>query len=255
MNSGLFWWMVAPVLAAALLTYVAILFVGLGAIQAAYRSVNPLLKGALFLLGLGVILSPVLFHFAVDLRAQNKADARQASLVQMERVDLAGRLPARFVAVGNFRPELIDVIETRYRLSRYPETENRRLQASYRAFRRAERCHRLFAGKMMSGTKIPVCKPLPSTIQLAMGLRDPVLVFAEGRDTSMREDNIIAGKIYEIRLITPQEDLLVDYFEERTVEDTPSVFNPYASRRRNASDKQPQTLEAFIETAMQRADR
>lgn len=71
----------------------------------------------------------------------------------------------------------------------------------------------------------------------------------------MREDNVLAGEIYEIRLVTPQEDLLVDYFEERTVEDFPSLFNPYAAKRRNAASAAPPTLKAFIETAMEEARR
>ena len=255
MNSGLFWWLVAPSLVAAILTYLVILFVGLGTIWAAHRSAHPLVKGALVSVGMLVILSPLLFHAGMEMRAQHKADVRQADLAEMERVDLAGRLPARFIAVGSFRPELIDFIEARYRLSRYPQAENKRLVGAYRAYRRAERCHRVLAGVMMPGTKIPVCKTLPDKVQSALDLREHLLVFAEGRDTSLREDSTIAGRIYEIRLITPQEDLLVDYFEERTVEGTPSVFNPYASRRRLASDAQAPNIKAFIETAMQRAGR
>ncbi len=46
MNSGLFWWLVAPSLVAAILTYLGIWFVGLGTIRAAYRSAHPLGKGA-----------------------------------------------------------------------------------------------------------------------------------------------------------------------------------------------------------------
>ena len=255
MSSGLFWWLVAPALVAAILTYLGIFFVCLGTILAGYRSARPFVKGALFSVGILVILSPLLFHAGMEMRAQHKADVRQADLAEMERVDLAGRLPERFIAVGNFRPELIDFIEARYPLSRYPQAQNKRLQAAYRAFRRAERCHRGLAGTMMPGTKIPMCKSLPDNVQNALGLREPILVFAEGRDTSLREDNIIAGRIYEIRLITQQEDLLVDHFEERTIEGTPSVFNPYASRRRKASNEQPPSLKAFIETAMQGAVR
>lgn len=255
MNSELFWWLVAPALVAAIVTYLGILFVGLGTIVAAYRSAHPLVKGALYSVGILLISSPLLFHAGMEMRAQHKADVRQADLIGMERVDLAGRLPARFIAVGSFRPELIDFIEARYRLSRYPQAENKRLVGAYRAYRRAERCHRVLAGEMMPGTKIPVCKALPDKVQSALGLREHLLVFAEGRDASLREGNTIAGRIYEIRLITPQEDLLVDYFEERTVEGTPSVFNPYASWRRNASNEQAPSLKAFIETAMQRAGR
>ena len=96
-----------------------------------------------------------------------------------------------------------------------------------------------------------------STVLLPNGLGKTVrvLVFAEGRHTSMRDDNVLSGEIYEIRLITPQEDLLVDYFEERTVEDFPSIFNPYAARRRNAADEAPPTHKAFIEKAMGEARR
>ena len=108
---------------------------------------------------------------------------------------------------------------------------------------------------VIPGTKISVCKSLPDKVQSALELREHLSVFAEGSDASLREGNTIVGRIYEARLIAPQEDLLVDNFEERTVEGTPSVFNPYASRRRNASDEQAPSLKAFVETPMQRAGR
>lgn len=252
----LFLFLVLPVLVAAILTYLGILAVGLGTILAAFRSAHPLLKGALLSVGLLVILSPFLFHTGMEMRAHQKADLRQAHLAQLERVDLAGRLPRNFIAVGGFWPEIITFIQTRYGLRTYPAAENKRLVDAYRAYRRAEWCHRRFPGnQMMPGTKLPKCSSLPDSAQSALGLREPLLVFAEGFNTSMREDNILAGDIYEIRLITPREDLLVAYYEERTVEDTPSIFNPYASGRRNASDERPPTLKAFIETSMQGASR
>lgn len=247
--------MVAPVLVAAILTYLGILVVGLGTIQAAFKSAHPVFRTVLIFVGLLVILSPFLFHAGMDMRAQQRADAHQAKLSELERVDLAGRLPRSFVAVGSFRSELIDFIRARYRLRTYPEAENQRLVDAYRAYRRAELCNRRFGGEMMPGTKLPKCKPLPDSVQSALGLHEPILVFAEGFNTSMREDNVLAGKIYEVRLITPQKDLLVAYYEERTVEETISIFNPYASGRSNASDERPPALKAFIETAMQGASR
>lgn len=251
----LFLLLVLPVLAAALLTYLGILVVGLGPILTMFRSAPPVLKCVLMALGVMVILSPVIFHVGMNMRAQHKADQRQAHLAQLERTNLAGRLPTRFIADG-FRPELITFIEERFGLRTYPEAENKRLEEAYRAYRRAEWCHRRFPGnQMMPGTKLPRCKSLPDSVQSALGLREPVLVFAEGRNTSMREDNILAGEIYEIRLITPQQDLLVAYYEERTVEDMPSIFNPYASGRRNASKEPPPTLEEFIEAALEGASR
>lgn len=255
MGEGAFWILVFPALAAAVLVWLALLVVGLGVIRAARRSSNPVLRAALLSAGLAVIASPVLYHTGLDRLAQQKADRRAADLSRLERVDLAGRLPKRFIAVGDFRPELLSFIEAEYRISRFPENEETRLIDAYRLFRSAERCNRRFAGETQPGTKLSKCRAPPESLQRALALRESVLVFAEGRHTSMRDDNVLSGEIYEIRLITPQEDLLVDYFEERTVEDFPSIFNPYAARRRNAADEAPPTLKAFIETAMEEARR
>jgi len=253
---SLFLFLVLPVLIAGALVFLAIFATGAGTIAAALRSAHPAPKAALLLAGILIILSPFLYQAAANTRAESNADQREASLADLERVDLAGRLPDKFITVGNFGPELISEIETRYRLRTYDDEENQRLTEAYRAYRQAELCHRRFPGNpMMPGTRLPKCKPLPASVQAALALDEPVLVFAEGRHTSLREDNILAGQMYEIRLITADEDLLVAYYEERTVEDRPGIFNPYASGRRNASDECPPTLEAFIEIAMQDASR
>lgn len=255
MGEGTFWILVFPALAAAALVWLALLAVGVGVMRAARRSSNPVLKTALLAAGLAVIASPILYHIGLDRLAQREADRRAADLARLPRVDLAGRLPKRFIAVGDFAPDLLAFIETEYRIGRFPEDEEKRLVDAYRLYRSAERCNRRFAGETQPGTKLPKCRTLPQSLQQALALREPILVFAEGRHTSMREDNVLAGEIYEIRLVTPQEDLLVDYFEERTVEDFPSLFNPYAAKRRNAASAAPPTLKAFIETAMEEARR
>lgn len=102
---------------------------------------------------------------------------------------------------------------------------------------------------MMPGTRLPKGRSLAESAHLSLTLREPVLVFVEGHTTSMREENILAGEIYEIRLITPHKDLLVAYSEECTVEDTPSNFNPHASVG------QRPTLKEFIEVEMEGASR
>jgi hypothetical protein len=253
MFDGMFWFLVFPVLAAAALVYLVIFIIGAGTIRIAFSLANPVIKVTVIALGLMVLASPYLYQAAMDWRAGRKADAREANLANLERVSLAGRLPATFITVGDFRPELIRFIETNYPLRAHPAPENKRMAEAYRNYRRAELCNRRSPGKMLPGTQIPICKKLPASLQSAMGLTEPVLVFANGFNTSMREDNILAGKIYEIRLITPKEDLLVAYYEQRTVESKPWLFNPYSSGRR-LDTKEPATrLETFIETAMQGA--
>jgi hypothetical protein len=183
-----------------------------------------------------VILSPVLFHFGMDIRAHHKADKRLAELAALERTSLAGRLPRHYIDTGEFYPELDAFVRQRHGLRRLPEPEDERLSQAYQHYRAAENCHRRNPDNpMLPGTQLPICRPVPESVQSALGLREPLLVFAAGHATSMMEDNILAGKIYEIRLITPEEDLLVAYYEERTVENKPGIFNPYASGRRNAS--------------------
>ena len=253
----LFLFLVLPVIVAAVLTYLGILVIGLGPIVAVYRSAPGYLKGLLLAAGILVILSPALFHAGVHLQAGKEADRRLADIAQLERADLAGRLPKHYIAVGGgFSSDLHAFVETRFGLRRFPEAEDKRLSEAYRGWRRAERCHRLNPDNpMLPGTRLPACKPLPGSLQEALGIGEPVLVFAVGHATSLLQDNTIAGEVYEIRLVTPQEDLLVAYFEERTVRDTPSVFNPYASGRKNASTERPPALKDFIETSLEGASR
>lgn len=251
----LFLFLVLPVIVAAGLTYLGILVVGLGPIAAVYRSAPGYLKGLLLAAGILVIFSPALFHAGVNLQAGKEADRRLADIAQLERADLTGRLPKHYITVGGgFSPGLHAFVETRFGLRRFPEAEETRLSETYRSWRQTERCHRLNPDNpMFQGTQLPICRPLPGALQSALGLGEPVLVFAVGHATSLLEDNIIAGEVYEIRLVTPQEDLLVAYFEERTVRDTPSVFNPYASGRKNASTERPPALQDFIETSLEGA--
>ena len=255
MDAMIFWILVFPVLLLAGLVWLGLAVVGAGTIRAALKSRNVGLRAGFVVVGVMLIAAPILYLYGADHLAQRGADARQEALAGLPRADLSGRLPARFIAVGNFQPDVTRFIETRYRLTPYPEAENRRLVDAYRAFRKAELCRRRFGDAMTPGTRLPVCKPLPDSVQSALDLRAPLLVFAEGSATSMREDNVIAGKLYEIRLVTPKEDLLVAYFEERTVRGGPSLFNPFAPPRSRASTERPPTLTAFIETALEGASR
>lgn len=255
MGDGLFWWIVLPMMVAALVVYLAILAVGAGTIRIALKSTRLTTRALLLAMGLSVIASPILYHIGMDALAGQRADRRQEELAGQERIDLAGRLPRQFITVGNFRPELVDFIASQYGIGMFPEAENARLVEAYRLHRRAQLCRRRFGGESVPGTALPKCRSTAVSAQAALNISEPVLVFAEGRHTSLREDNVIAGAIYEIRLVTPREDLLVAYFEERTVKGTVSVFNPYAPPRRRASQELVPTLKEFIETAMQGASR
>lgn len=255
MGDGLFWLLVFPILAMAVLTFVVILAVGLGTIRAALKSTNTAVKSMLLIAGLLVIASPVVYHWGMEQRAQGNADQRQTYLESLERISLVGILPRRFIAVGNFRPELIAHIRSQYQLMPFPEVQDEQMVEAYRLYRRAELCHRLFGNETVPGTALSKCRSLAVSVQSALNLKEPILVFAEGRHTSLREDNVSAGKMYEIRLITPDQDFLVDYFEERTVNGNPSIFNPYAPERHRASNQRPPTLHEFIEDAMHEASR
>lgn len=255
MGDGLFWLLVFPILVTAILALMVILVVGLGTIRAALKSTNAAVKTVLLIAGLLVIASPVLYHWGMEQHVQGRADQRQTYLDNLERISLAGALPRRFIAVGNFRPELTAHIRSQYRLMSFPEVQEERMVEAYRLYRRAELCHRRFGDEVVPGTALSKCRPLAVSVQSALNLNEPILVFAEGRHTSLREDNVSAGKMYEIRLITPKQDMLVDYFEERTVKGTPSIFNPYAPERRRASRQRAPTLREFIEGAMHEASR
>lgn len=250
MNSGLFWLIVLPMLVAAIAIYLVILVIGLFTAGAALKTSRPKLKIALATLALIIIASPVLYHLGMDARANQQADARAARIDSIPRVDIAGRMPATFIAVGSFPPDMTEFVQTKYGLRPLPAAKNDRLVSAYINYRKAELCHRRFGDQTVAGTKLAACKPLHGSIQQALSLKAPLLVFAEGRHTSLREDNVIAGKIYEIRLITPQEDGLVAYFEERTIKGTPSIFMPYTPPRRKASTERPPHIKTFIEEAL-----
>ena len=100
-----------------------------------------------------------------------------------------------------------------------------------------------------------MCRDLPGSIQSALKINEPVLFFAEGSSTSYRRSNTLVGKMYEVRLVTRTEDLLVDYFEQRTVEDPVGITNPYSSGWKLDRRHKAPTMKEFIQTALEGASR
>lgn len=256
MDSWAFWLLVFPVLLAAVLYFLGFFTVGLGFVSSASKTRNPRRRLIKLFVGICVILAPFLLIKFQHIRADIKADQREVQLANMERVHLAGRLPKRFVAVGGFQQTHIDLIKKESGMGQFPKTENDRLASAYRQFRRVEFCHSHSSGKMMSKKiQIPICKDLPQSIHAALNIKEPVLFFAEGSNTSYLMSNTHVGNMYEVRLITSTEDLLVDYYEDRILERSAGVTNPFSSGYKRDPDAPKLHIIDFIKRALERASR
>lgn len=255
MNSAMFWILVFPVLLAGVLYFLSFFVLGTCIAVAGSRSGRGMRRVIFAIIGICVVAAPFALEFYLETKAQRCADERQAELAGLERTSLAGRLPVHYIALYSLVPAEIEIMERRHGLRRFEESEETRLLAAYRQFRKVEFCNKHFAGETMPGTALSVCRPLPASLQDAIAIDEPFLVIATDQDTSLRQSNTVAGKIYEIRLITPQEDLLVDYFEERTVMRRAGITGPFSSEVRLASDGRPPHRVEFIEAALEGASR
>lgn len=248
MDSLAFWILVFPLLLVAVLYYLGFLSVGLGIVATAFKSKGVVGKTILLTIGLCIISFPFLAikfqHFSAD----RKADQRQEELAKLERISLTGRMPRKFVTVGRYHQSHIDLIKKESRMVQFPQAENDRLAKAYRQYRRAEFCHSHSAGKTLSPKiNIPICRDLPDSIHAVLKLKEPVLVFAEGSNTSFLQSNTHVGKKYELRLITPTDDYLVDYYENRTLERPAGITTPFSSGYARDSDAPKLHIIDFIQ--------
>lgn len=108
---------------------------------------------------------------------------------------------------------------------------------------------------MSKKIQIPICKDLPPSIHVAVNIKEPVLFFAEGSKTSYLMSNTRVGNMYEIRLITPTEDLLVDYYEDRILERPAGITNPFSSGYERDPDAPRLHIIDFIKRALEGAPR
>lgn len=256
MDNWIFWLLVFPVLLVAILYVLGFITVGSSVVAKGVESKNPSHKIILILIGLAIITAPFTSLKIKRVIVGKKADIVYEQLAALERIDLKGRLPKKFVTVGNFLPRDIEFIKSRYRMSLFPEPENERLKAAYRSYRKTAYCHKYhYKERIASNLNLSNCRELPASIQSALNIKEPVLFIAEGSNTSLRRSNIFTGEKYEIRLVTLSEDLLVEYFEEREVDNPKGLLNPYSSWRKRDSKEKPQTMREFIESALQSASR
>lgn len=253
MGTMIFWILVFPMLVIGALYYLGFFAAGGALLARTTKTKKGATRIALAAGGLAVMAFPFALNLAISTYAQWQADARQAYLAGLERVSLKGRMPRHYVAVGPLNAAAHTVLRAHYGLNPYPDAEDKRLTEAYRRYRRYEFCERHSRGEYIKGTRIPLCRKAAPTLHAALNLKEPTLFIARDANTSLRQSRTIAGEIYEIRLITPREDLLVDYYEERTVKGYPSIINPYASDVRLASDGRPPTMAEFLRAALERA--
>lgn len=258
------WWiLLLPLLVAFILYYLFFFVIGSRFLKTGFKA----RKAVLVFIGIGVMTAPFTIQKIRDFKAQQKANDVYEYLASLERTSLEGRLPRKYVTVGSFTNANIKLIQNQYGLRPFPEAENNRLKAAYRNYRKAEFCHKYtydrvaaYREKFQPRNKLPICRPLPDSLQDALNIKQPVLFFVEGSSTSYRRSNVMIGKKYEIRLVTPREDLLVEYFEEREIDSPAGVTNPLSSGRKLDSrklDKQEPTptQQEFIQNALENASR
>jgi len=255
MDNWAFWILVFPMLLIAILYYLGFLTVGLGFVSSAFKSRNFIRKFFLLFIGIGVISFPFLAIKLQHFQADRKADQRQEYIDNLERVSLNGRLPRKFVTVGIFSKPDIDFIKRQYRIGQYTQTETDRLARAYQLYRKAQFCHTHSSGKTLPGTQIPICRDLPESIQAVLEIKEPILFFAEGSNTSLRTSNTFVGNIYEARLVTRSEDLLIDYYEDRTLERPAGITNPYSSGLKRDPNAEKLSRRDFIQKALKGATR
>ena len=230
MDSWAFWLLVFPVLLVAALYYLGFLTAGLSFVKSAFTSKNPGRQFAFLFIGIGIMSTPFLLTKFQHVQADKRADQRAERLANLERIDLAGRYPKWFVTVGGYQKTHIDLIKQESRMRQFPQAENDRLASAYRLYRQAEFCHSHSAGKTLSRkVKIPICRDLPESIHAALSIKEPVLFFVKGASTSYLMSNTHVGNMYEVRLVTPTQDLLVDYYEDRILERPAGITNPFSS--------------------------
>lgn len=250
MDSAAFWILVFPLLLLAVLYFLGFLTIGSTFVSTAFKAKGLLSKTMFLVIGIGVISFPIIAIKVQHIQADRKADQRHERLSNIERINLKGRMPRRFVTVGNYSKSDTDFISKRYRIGQYPQEEAQRLSAAYRAYRRVEYCHSHSSGKTLRGTQIPICRDLPVSIQAALDIKEPILFFAEGASTSYRISNTFVGNMFEIRLVTHSEDLLVDYYEDRFLERPAGITNPFTSGFTLDPNGQQVSRKDFIERAL-----
>ena len=123
MDGWMVWILVFPVLLAAILYLLGFLTIGSGVIAWGLKSGHSKRKILFILIGLGIIASPLIGMNIQRYVAEQKADRIQQELAEMERIDLSGRLPARFVAVGGFAASDIEFIRKTYGIRQFPDAE------------------------------------------------------------------------------------------------------------------------------------
>ena len=246
-----YWLLIGPLVLIAVL-YVLGFFTAGAIVAGGARRARPRQKSVFLVLGLLIAVAPWLHLKWMDARELARAEARLNRLAELERIDLKGRIPDRILVSGRSASPLLMKAAARYGLRPYAEDEAARLSAAYGRYRANEYCLRTDPDAMIPGTAIRRCKPLESSIQEALELREPILVFAHDNSTSYRQSNTYVGAMYELRLITAREDRLVDYYEELSVNAPFSPIRPFGSGWRKATNERPMRPEDFLIRALER---
>lgn len=155
---------------------------------------------------------------------QKKTKNRITQIMEFERTSLVGRLPNRYVQFFSLKDEELRKLEKTHNISPVSASEKKRIYRLYSRYQNhAYNCYRLYK----IGSKSPPtmedyyskekCDSFPRSLPEALKLEEPILFLLSGANTTMRDTP--AGIMNEVRLITPEDSFLIEYYEMRPSED------------------------------------
>lgn len=189
--------------------------------------------------------------------AKKESKLREQYLNALLRHDISQNIPRRIVNMGKLSETDLTYIKKKYNLHEFHSREDERLKEAYEDYRSTEYCIKHIASKKKPKSirnsllgAIPSCGKMPENLPVSLKQSEPAIYFIEGFSTAYRLKGPLHGSIYELRYISPTEDYLLDYFEQRTFKVAKTRSNPYTSGRDlDWRHTPPQRLD-FIETAL-----
>lgn len=238
MDNPLFWLLVFPLIIIAVLWYLGFITTGLLILTRAFKSKSILFATLLSLIAIGVIAYPFVYPKAYEKVAEKDSKSREQQLNDLPRYDVSQNMPRYFVNMSKLSETDLNYIKKKYKFREFYSKEDTRLKEAYEKYRRTEYCIKHIASKKKPKSLrkenlhiVPSCGKKADNLSAALDQRQPAIYFIEGFNTAYRLKGPLRGKIYELRYVTPTEDYLIDYFEQRTIKEPRTPANPFSSGR------------------------
>ncbi len=224
-------------------------------IKTAFRSRS--LTVGLILIAAAVAFAMTPFVLPKKFEEKAKVDAvdRQTYIANLPRYDIRLKMPKKIVNLGRLSEKDLQTLSTKYGIKEFNDFEDERLKEAYASYRRTEYCYRHIAGTEPKSLKnsplgmVPSCNQLPESMIVALKPKMPAIYFVENKSMSEKMKGPIQGTSYEIRYISATEDLLIDYFEQKTVEEFKRPGQVTSGRKLDHTHKPPRRME-FITLAL-----